>query len=573
MPIQKIPLESIRNQPNGLAGIDAAGKMAAPLRDRPNVRDWGAVGTGNDDTSVIQAAIDAASSEGLGELFFPPAILNATVLRLKNRVAIVGAGINSTSANARISRINFTHTSGSHEAGLIIDKPFDNVQFAEVRGILLTAGSAYQTIIKNTESHWFRLRDCYISGTPSVAAVWLGATLYTKIEDNVFSLQGLCTAIDASEENYDITYYGTNFSVIRRNSIFNPGAAVRYTGVIEISENNVESGGASDCDAKLIMVGPSSSPSIIRGNYFEIGNLASSGKPTKVFLAGPGSIGSIIADSNYMGCVSSTSGSVGFDLADRAVSATLINNTYLNFDRTFRGPSSAASITRINEQIMGSGNGRPAIAYDGLYYSPRWVGGGNAEYGSWRIQDGADNVRFQVIDRTPWQEPTGTTPTIFLRRGQNIAIGSAGATVDRVNDAGLFPGAVVTILARGGAVNLTHSTATAMHSVDVTATGSGYTTATATISGGGGSGATADVVLQQGSVKFVNLTNAGSGYTSIPTVTITGDGSGATAVAIRQAPLMLAKGASAVLPSGRSIQFVVDMNRRLSEIGDYTVRL
>jgi len=574
MPIQTTPIESIINQPNGLAGLNSSGRVSAPSRDIPSIRDYGSVGTGNDDTTVIQSAIDAASSEGFGKLLIPAGTFRVSSLRMKNRVHLIGAGVNSTATTRRVSRIDFINNSGSHPAGILIDRPTDVVEFCTIDGVFLSCNAFYQTIVRNIESHWFSIKNSYLSGNPTVAAIWLGATLYTRIEDNIISMNNLATAIDASEDNHSVAYYGTNASFIRRNSIFNQGIAIKFAGGVDIAHNNIE-GGTSNCDAKIVMSGPSASQATIRFNYFEAGRSDQSTKPTKFFWVAPDGQGQVLIEGNVLGSGRRPGGSVAIDLAARPVRALIVNNRYGNFDTHVIGPSSTGSIKRVAETKQGfPSNGRPAIDYGGPYYSPRWIGGGNADYGSWVDDNDGEIVRFQTVDRSPWQEPIEAAPSLLLRRGQNIAFGSlSSVTVDRVNDAGLFPGTVVTFIARSSTVSLGHNVATSMHSVVVTATGSGYTTATATISGGGGSGATADVVVQDGSVKFINLTNAGSGYTSTPTVTITGDGSGATAVAIRQAPLMLAKGANAVLPAGRSIQFVVDMNRRLSEIGDYTVRL
>lgn len=73
-----------------------------------------------------------------------------------------------------------------------------------------------------------------------------------------------------------------------------------------------------------------------------------------------------------------------------------------------------------------------------------------------------------------------------------------------------------------------------IHRIQLTNGGGGYTGgATVTISGGGGSGATAEVIINAGSVVGINIVNGGSGFTSDPIVNITpnGAGSGATAIA------------------------------------------
>ena len=69
------------------------------------------------------------------------------------------------------------------------------------------------------------------------------------------------------------------------------------------------------------------------------------------------------------------------------------------------------------------------------------------------------------------------------------------------------------------------------------------------------------------------MIDPGVGYTGTPLATITGDGSGAVAKAVREGAYYLAKGADAIVPAGAVIPFVVDTDRRIREVGDYTARL
>jgi len=85
--------------------------------------------------------------------------------------------------------------------------------------------------------------------------------------------------------------------------------------------------------------------------------------------------------------------------------------------------------------------------------------------------------------------------------------------------------------------DVTRSRAGVISSIEVTNSGSNYTTASIRIIPSGavigqvGSGATAEPVIEDGSIVAINVTNGGSGYNSIPSIVIEGDGEGATAVA------------------------------------------
>jgi hypothetical protein len=85
--------------------------------------------------------------------------------------------------------------------------------------------------------------------------------------------------------------------------------------------------------------------------------------------------------------------------------------------------------------------------------------------------------------------------------------------------------------------NVAQSGAGTVQSIDVTNPGIGYTEATVklvvneAIVGRVGTGATAEAVIENGSIVAINVTNGGSGYTADPFVVIEGDGSDATAVA------------------------------------------
>lgn len=79
------------------AGTGAqARSVESKLRETVSVRDFGAVGDGvTDDTAAIQAAVNAVSAAGRGEVYFPAGTYKttATVTISSSNVSLVGAGI------------------------------------------------------------------------------------------------------------------------------------------------------------------------------------------------------------------------------------------------------------------------------------------------------------------------------------------------------------------------------------------------------------------------------------------------------------------------------------------------
>lgn len=79
-----------------------------------NVKDYGALGNNsNDDTSSIQAAINAASTAGGGIVFLPAGIYKITAqIVLKNSVSLIGAGCDQTTSLGTIIRQYTTTANG-----------------------------------------------------------------------------------------------------------------------------------------------------------------------------------------------------------------------------------------------------------------------------------------------------------------------------------------------------------------------------------------------------------------------------------------------------------------------------
>src|SRR5579863_175910 len=84
----------------------------------------------------------------------------------------------------------------------------------------------------------------------------------------------------------------------------------------------------------------------------------------------------------------------------------------------------------------------------------------------------------------------------------------------------------------GAAGTYTVDSSLSVVSINLTSGGSGYTSApTISFPSGGGSGATAQAILNPGTVASVTVVNGGTGYNTTPTITfVGGGGSGATAV-------------------------------------------
>lgn len=100
---------------------DAATKAYADTKQRAflfNVKDYGAVGNGStDDTSAIQAAISAATTNGGGTVFLPAATYLVSSLTLASRVTLRGDATNATTLTTTAGTGDVLAYSGS--AGLV----------------------------------------------------------------------------------------------------------------------------------------------------------------------------------------------------------------------------------------------------------------------------------------------------------------------------------------------------------------------------------------------------------------------------------------------------------------------
>lgn len=101
------------------------GVVAPTITDRNNVKYYGAVGDGTDDTSAIQLAIDTLQNNGTVDspgdvLFFPAGVYCVTGIILKDRVSLQGSGRGSTriklcdntNANANVITVPDSYNAG-----------------------------------------------------------------------------------------------------------------------------------------------------------------------------------------------------------------------------------------------------------------------------------------------------------------------------------------------------------------------------------------------------------------------------------------------------------------------------
>lgn len=128
--------------------------------------------------------------------------------------------------------------------------------------------------------------------------------------------------------------------------------------------------------------------------------------------------------------------------------------------------------------------------------------------------------------------------------GTALWTGQSVGNINLTNGGANYLSAPIVVLGKPNLATGTQATAVAVYdaatktvsAIQVTAQGSGYTSAPLVTITAAGIGATAQALLDGGSVLSVNITNQGtSAYVAAPTVTFTGgDGSGATGTAIVQ---------------------------------------
>jgi hypothetical protein len=176
MPVVKVPLENIRNQPNGMAGLDASGRVTNPLRGYVSLLDFGADPTGVAACDAALANAIASFSQGSGfyiggpRIWCPPGTYRfASDIQLKKTVVIWGAGAGMAGgqptvfvfpANSRGIVVNRYNTLGDG----VESSPTTAADGSIIQGIELRGSGT------STTAHgiWLRaraiVRDCVVSG-------------------------------------------------------------------------------------------------------------------------------------------------------------------------------------------------------------------------------------------------------------------------------------------------------------------------------------------------------------------------------------------------------------------------
>jgi hypothetical protein len=176
MPVVKVPIENIRNQPNGLAGLDSAGRMTAPVRGVVSILDFGADPTGVAACDTALANAIASVTVGTGFYIAGPRVIFPAgtyrfdaAIQLKRTVILEGSSAGL--AGGQPTRFVFP----ANSRGLIVHRY--NTIGETVEGSPTTAADG--TIIQGIEfvgsgtdptkdGIWLRaraiIRDCVFSG-------------------------------------------------------------------------------------------------------------------------------------------------------------------------------------------------------------------------------------------------------------------------------------------------------------------------------------------------------------------------------------------------------------------------
>jgi hypothetical protein len=176
MSIPRRPLSELRNQPNGLAGLDSAGRMTAPVRGVVSILDFGADPTGVVACDAALANAIASTSVGSGwyvagpRVIFPPGIYRFdAAIQLKRTVILEGSSAGL--AGGQPTRFVFP----SDSRGLIVHRyntigegvestPTTAADGTIIQGINFVGSGTDAT----KDGIWLRaraiMRDCVISG-------------------------------------------------------------------------------------------------------------------------------------------------------------------------------------------------------------------------------------------------------------------------------------------------------------------------------------------------------------------------------------------------------------------------
>ena len=532
MSIPRRALSEIRNQPNGLAGVDDDGMVSLPPALSSSARlvsprDFGANPNNfGDNTASVQAAIDYCGVSRGAILYVDGYYRCNSTLTVSAPLHAIGQDSSGGNSNVDKSVISFEGMNAGNEFGLRVLG--QNWSF---RNIAFKGGSRAKKVLSLEAASVGRLVDCAIRSPHNTDATSPGACIWGYGLINV-SISG-CTIIhrqysrgidvrESNKPNGSGIYYGfDNGSHIKSCRIYGDMANIFADGgTFEISNCDFE--GTSLIDTGKVVIPGTSTKLIFSGNYCEYNNSINSNdlKTPVIWLQnqGDGHVFVIFGNTAY-NTPSREPGSIAFDLGSGSPSsyynqAHVFGNNLNRFESAFslRGRQNAG-YTLLQANIVGetsrtfasksyyqSSQSRSSGAFFPGVIAPVVSSGANSH----AILD--DALRTEGQTRADmWT--TQTESTLDLSIGNKLSYtGSAGAE-----------------LTYGGRVS----------GYTVTNGGSGYTSATVSVSenGVGGKNAVGQAVLTDGVVSSISIVCEGENYASAPTVTIMGDGSGATATA------------------------------------------
>lgn len=307
-----------------------------------------------DNTVALQKAIDDVGSfGGYAGVSVPGQIQLLNPITARNKVDIVGNGINDTQTVNVRTRLQWPDTGSPQPHCLIV--PDKSVQDFKVRNLELQCGSGWQNILTLKEVHWPVLEDVYFIGKPENAAVELGATLYTKMVRPRFSLSnGVC--IDAERANHPITYYGAGQLMIEDGTFFSRKGAFRGEGTVTFRGGSIETS-FNECPAQIHITGvtPGHTFVYILQTYFELGNAAEAAEPLRCFKTDMSTHG-VISPGAINGRASPTNGeSIAFDFNGQEFNGQLGPGFIVGFDWMYSAPAATSQYHLMPTKVYDGG--------------------------------------------------------------------------------------------------------------------------------------------------------------------------------------------------------------------------
>lgn len=362
-----------------------------------SVKDYGALGNNsNDDTSAIQAAIDAMPADG-GVLYFPTGSWKCSgSISIEGRRNIIFQGTGGRSAGAQTGSLLYTNMTGS---GRFINvRSSSGVQFRDLE-IGYTSGSYTGTLIDasltSSDTNHLTFSNCLIAGlaVSSALLIDLDKAIFVSFEDCSFAGADIAIRGAAGSSSFSnrVSFSGCNFGVVATVAVRNPSGAWSFTGCSWDMSSVTAKG--MDHDSGVLCQGL-----LVQGCW--TGDTTGGGTVFKVAGHGIAFIG------NYIGC----SGGTGIN-ADAAVSGFLVQAN------RFDSCTNAVTMSASNDGTMIFGN-----SYVGV--TNKLGGAGTGSLGSGAIyNDGSGSATGLRIYQ---QQSDGITMT----DGANvIAQGTTGTKI------------------------------------------------------------------------------------------------------------------------------------------------